>query len=542
MMSIMWFALLRFSLVLQLQQATLLVFAQLPAAQQGSTPVPVKSTEEQYMGVAAQLVEDECIPSPRQQFVEPLRRFAAGGLLAQEELHLRGPETNLIKWLDVLNDILGNNPYAAFECPLIMTAHIRKAADAALYLGQKSRARVLLQIGNMFKLSAMSRWYTAVSEQYTKEQLPPARQQRFEPRMQMDYQLGLALLTQQLLASPVEPIRKWPAHKPKPKIDVLSICVYSPDETSNTVLDSPLPGMSPENHKQYVKQTGLNRYVMHDKLLMPDREAHYSKFLVVYQHMQQNPDVEWVFFMDCDAFFTNFDFTVFDLLETYAPDEVIAAADGDRPQASQQSTTSTGSKASSPVNFIVAEDTGGINTGVFMVRNTPWSYDYLQRVTMSPFTTAWDQSMFFMSAVNETLFGFSPEDYAAGLMVSTSANGQQLPPQQQNQEGDMSQTFAYLARHDPEKLVALIHQLPEEETQHLRHTSLIERDFGLPPEVVFLHQKHLNAFVPPASKDWGGYEWQPGDFARHFAGCPWQEKPCLDMMYQTMEFGRQQYK
>ena len=36
-------------------------------------------------------------------------------------------------------------------------------------------------------------------------------------------------------------------------------------------------------------------------------------------------------------------------------------------------------------------------------------------------------------------------------------------------------------------------------------------------------QAHLNAFVPPASNDWSAHEWRPGDFVRHFAGCPWQD-------------------
>ena len=35
-------------------------------------------------------------------------------------------------------------------------------------------------------------------------------------------------------------------------------------------------------------------------------------------------------------------------------------------------------------------------------------------------------------------------------------------------------------------------------------------------------QAQFNAFVPPASVDWMAYEWRPGDFVRHFAGCPWQ--------------------
>jgi hypothetical protein len=57
-----------------------------------------------------------------------------------------------------------------------------------------------------------------------------------------------------------------------------------------------------------------------------------------------------------------------------------------------------------------------------------------------------------------------------------------------------------------------------------------------------MHQRHLNAFVPPASKDWQAYEWQPGDFIRHFAGCPWQERVCLDMMHQTLIYAEEQLR
>lgn len=50
-----------------------------------------------------------------------------------------------------------------------------------------------------------------------------------------------------------------------------------------------------------------------------------------------------------------------------------------------------------------------------------------------------------------------------------------------------------------------------------------EGDFLYPKEVRLIHQAQLNAFVPPASVDWMAHEWRPGDFVRHFAGCPWQE-------------------
>lgn len=101
------------------------------------------------------------------------------------------------------------------------------------------------------------------------------------------------------------------------KIDALTICNYKPDPTSNTVLNCPLPEMTPQNHKLYAEFTGLNNYIMMDKLILPDREAHYSKMISVHQHLQNNPDVDWAVYVDCDAWFTNFNITIPDIIQTY---------------------------------------------------------------------------------------------------------------------------------------------------------------------------------------------------------------------------------
>jgi len=103
----------------------------------------------------------------------------------------------------------------------------------------------------MFKLQAMSKWWTTISQDFPdKQNLPPKRQQRFEPRMQMDYSIGLTLLTEELKNLPQE-WKRFPTDgsKPKPKVDVMTICNYKPDPTSNTVLESPLPQMTPQNHQ-----------------------------------------------------------------------------------------------------------------------------------------------------------------------------------------------------------------------------------------------------------------------------------------------------
>lgn len=233
--------------------------------------------------------------------------------------------------------------------------------------------------------------------------------------------------------------------------------------------------MAPQNHRHFAQTTGANRYVLHTSSLLPDQQAHFSKFLAVEQHMRQNPDADWVLFVDCDAFFTDLDTSIPDLLATYLPEEVAFQASGGR--------SKTSSQKKNLVNFLVAEDTGGINTGVFLLRNVEWSHHFLYAVTQSVFSTAWDQSMIFMTAVNATLFG-------ATVDKKTGAAG----------------------------------------------NDLLEKDFELPKEVLFLHQSRLNAFVPPASTDWQAYEWREGDLVKHFAGCPWQEKPCLGMMEDTVRY------
>lgn len=138
-----------------------------------------KTVEHNYETVARQLLEDECMPYPREQFVEPLTDLVAGGLVAMEKLHLHGAGEAYAQWMETLLQIM-QHPWAAFECPLALTAHIRKMADAVLSVGQKNRARTLLQVGNMFKLQAMSKWWTLISTDYNaKDKLPPKRLQRY---------------------------------------------------------------------------------------------------------------------------------------------------------------------------------------------------------------------------------------------------------------------------------------------------------------------------------------------------------------------------
>ncbi|KAF4665068.1 hypothetical protein FOL46_003893 [Perkinsus olseni] len=172
-------------------------------------------------------------------------------------------------------------------------------------------------------------------------------------------------------------------------IEIHSICSYADDPTSNTGLTSELPEMAPRNHQSYADHFGY-RYVLHSDLAegRENMEAHYSKMMVVLLALETSPTIEWLLFIDCDAFFTDFTTSLDALVDTFAPE-------------------------GSDVAFIVAEDSGGINTGVFMVKGgIEWSKDYLRRVSVAPFTTAWDQSQFFWEAVKDNLFANAFEDFS----------------------------------------------------------------------------------------------------------------------------------
>jgi len=392
--------------------------------------------------VSKQLTEDECPGTDsvaraswetlQVHFFEALSLYY-GPTAESRQLALEA----LLRGLEVLLENLN----VAYQCPLSCAKHFRLAGEWSLALGQPYRARSLVQVGNVFKLRAMASWWNSLG--------PDAgtSNKKFEPRFHVEYTIAITQL-HAALQVPNRPIQLWSAAKETPSqppvIEVHSICTYRSDPTSNTGPDCPLPELSVPNHRAYSDRHGY-RYVLHTELPLPDREAHYSKMLVIHEALRrQDEPPDWVFFIDCDAFFTNPTISLADVLTTYG----VAGAHGP--------------------HFLVAEDPGGINTGTMLFRRSDWSVEFLGRVASNQLGIAWDQSMFFDEMLRPGLYRVSGQT-----------------------------------------------------------------DFRLPAEIALVHQAHLNAFVPPASRDWSAYEWQPNDFVRHFAGCPWQEEHCLRLMRET---------
>ncbi|CAJ1399905.1 unnamed protein product [Effrenium voratum] len=396
--------------------------------------------------VSKQIVQEECpgIAVPALNFWKQLQ---AHFFEAQSAYYSSSADSKFIALLAGVEglNMLMRNLESAYACPILAARNFKLVGDWSTAVGHPYRARCLLQLGNIFKIQAMARWYN---------QLPSSSApQRFESRLQVEFTIAITQL-HAALQVPLRPLVRWPGGTAQPRIQVHSICHYRPDPSAPG--ECPLPQLSEPNHRAYAERHGY-KYVLHTELPLPDREAHYSKMLVIHQAFLSAESPDWVFFIDCDAFFTDPHTRLEDILATY------------------------GAAGAGP-DFLVAEDPGGINTGTMLVRRSEWSLVFLERVANSGFAVAWDQSMFFWEILNPSL----------------------LP------------------------------KVPERST--------VATDYSLPKEVALVHQAHLNAFVPPASGDWSAHEWRPGDFVRHFAGCPWQESHCLSLMRETAFAAQQQLK
>jgi len=378
-----------------------------------------------------------------------LEEYFAGGVIdaqvpqLQQQRHLQRQRlalalASLLRGLAVLM----SRPAAALLCPVLCVTHLQRAAEWATALDQPQRARGLLQLGGAFKLEAMWRWISASRRDPSFAQANP----RFHPRLHAQYTIAMQQL-HSVLEVKHKPLLQWRGPQP-PDVEIHSLCHYPSGgalegQSRNTLT---LPALSVPNHKAYAAKHG-HRYVLHERLPKPELEPQFNKINVVAEALGKPGTAQWILFIDCDAFFTNFSTSVADVFETYGA-------------------------SSKKTQFLVAEDPGGINTGVFLIRNSAWSKEFLGRVDRNGFRMAWDQSMFLWEMLGPELFD----------------------------------------EHD-----------------------VFRGDFALKPEVVLVHQAHLNAFVPPASHDWQAYEWQRGDFICHFAGCPFREPECEMMIMQAAQ-------
>ena len=128
----------------------------------------------------------------------------------------------------------------------------------------------------------------------------------------------------------------------------------------------------------YASYHGYPLYVETNRTF-PERPAAWGKIRLVQQAIRATktsstslplPAVDWVFWMDCDSYFMNFNITLDSILLRYA---------------GTQSQDGTGSSSDTyqvdpSVRLLVTEDGSMLNTGVFFTRATRTNWEMLQRV------------------------------------------------------------------------------------------------------------------------------------------------------------------
>ncbi|CAE7255507.1 unnamed protein product [Symbiodinium natans] len=129
-----------------------------------------------------------------------------------------------------------------------------------------------------------------------------------------------------------------------------AVCAYPPE--------NPLPRYAASNHRAYAARHGY-RYRLEQRQLAPERPPAWGKVRLLQQVLEEEPNVDWWLWFDCDTFFMNMSVTVDSLLYRYA------SAPG-------------GLDAS--IHLLAAEDAAMLNTGAFLLRRSDWSRSFLRRV------------------------------------------------------------------------------------------------------------------------------------------------------------------
>jgi hypothetical protein len=112
------------------------------------------------------------------------------------------------------------------------------------------------------------------------------------------------------------------------------------------MLELPLTQLSIANKRLYAARHGYELLVLHGpEVVDASRPAAWSKFPNLAAHLKR---FDYVCFMDVDALVTNLAVKL---------EELVRPGGGD---------------------FIVSEDWNGVNTGVFLLRNSPWSQWFLE--------------------------------------------------------------------------------------------------------------------------------------------------------------------
>ena len=321
--------------------------------------------------------------------------------------------------------------YAA--CHQLLVEDVLQLATFAYRIEDFPRMRILVYLANLFKLVGIRNWYRQILDERDRDGTPLDDRRAPFAKLYTAVSFRQQMLYRALAVDKLEMVKSTT----KIPVNIVSLCAYPGG--------SPMRDLAWSNHNAYAARHGYTyRMITEVQPAYIQTPQFFKNRLIVDWTVDPNPTADWLLFVDCDAFFTNFDTQIEDLIQTYV--------------------TNT-------THVLVAEDNGGINTGVMLVRRSQWSLDlFAAAMKHHHMSMAWDQSMVFYELVSRSNW-----------------NDLEVPL-----------------------------QYP-------------------PAGVVLVHQGHLNAYHEGTARSWNTYAWTKGDFIKHFAGCPSSETFCLDLMTQTVD-------
>lgn len=183
--------------------------------------------------------------------------------------------------------------------------------------------------------------------------------------------------------------RRPPASSPRLDMAIVSLCAYNESETA-------LARLSQENLAAYCERHGYACYLARETI-DPARPPAWSKIPLLARVLAQH---EWAVWRDCDSFFQNMAVRVEDVIAAAldaratiaaaagrvirrrraGPATLATFARGAPIGVDSSGTAAYAHRAAATMDLIASEDGFMLNTGMFAVRNTAWSFDMLQAV------------------------------------------------------------------------------------------------------------------------------------------------------------------
>eukprot|EP00929_Paragymnodinium_shiwhaense_P064558 TRINITY_DN32346_c0_g2_i2.p1 TRINITY_DN32346_c0_g2~~TRINITY_DN32346_c0_g2_i2.p1 ORF type:complete len:502 (-),score=124.78 TRINITY_DN32346_c0_g2_i2:154-1659(-) len=358
----------------------------------------------------------------------------------------------------------------AFECPLAVAATYFTLAQSFAFQGKLRRALALVHMGFIF-----------VRDKGFNECTPWPVQGWDMLLAGRNLAAVVRALDDQSVLKSTLPQFRLPS---KPRIAIVSICAYAPDEPVRVI------GM--ENHEIYAQLHGYDLVAITDAgQIAPNVAAgmdvndgvhkpFFWKVNAVKNVLESaNPRYEWVLWIDCDGFFMEPSRTIDSVIEMYTGNSTAASRLGPLAFGESQATSQLRHRlhpmSSSEVSLILATDSTGINNGIWLLRNTPWAHDFLTR---------WWHS-----------------DILQG-------------PGKNHNCSDQS---------------TMQHQLLYDNSMTIdSEWDSVEGPLWV-PEVRVAAQEHLQSFHAATAYTVLSREWQDGDFIKHHPGCHYYKQPCQQL-------------